>query len=120
MSGGERGAGTLLASLVVLLLVGLATAVAQYGAVRAAGVRLQGSADLAALAGAEALRANADACAAARSAAAANVGSVTRCEVVGDEVEFVVTVGLEAPASLWLVAPAGTLRAHANAGIEAP
>lgn len=117
MSRGERGSGTLLASLVVVLVVGLAVAVASFGVVRAVGVRLQGAADLAAIAGAEAQRANHEACAAARASAAANVGSVVRCDVVGDEVEFVVTVALEAPAALWPVGAVGTLRAHANAGV---
>lgn len=120
MNRGERGAGTLLASLVLVLLVGLTIAVASWASLRAQGVRLQGAADLAAIAGAEALRGDReDACVAARASVAANVGAVVRCDVVGDEVEFVVTVGLEAAARLWPVGQVGVLKAHANAGVVA-
>lgn len=104
-------------SVVMVVVLGLAVAVAEFAAVRAAGVRLEGAADLAALAGAAAQRDNADACAAARASAAANVGRVTSCTVTGDEVEFVVSVSLEAPASLWPIGSVGTLRAHAHAGL---
>lgn len=114
---GERGAGTLLTALVGVLGVCLAVAVASFGALRAAVDRLEGAADLAALAGAQAQAGNREACAAARASAAANVGTVTRCEVVGDEVEFVVRVWLEAPAALWPVGVGGTLTSHANAGV---
>lgn len=113
----EQGAGTLLVSLVVALVVGLAVAVAQYAGLRAEGVRLQGAADLAAIAGAQARQADQDACAAASRSAAANVGRVVRCQVAGDEVEYVVSIALEAPASAWPVGAVGTLRAHANAGL---
>lgn len=117
MNRGERGSGTLVVGLVIALAVGLAAAVAGYGAMRAGGVRLQGAADLAAVAAAEAQRANRDACGAARASAAANVGLVVRCEVAGDEVEFVVSVALEAPAELWPVGRVGTLAARAHAGV---
>lgn len=113
----ERGAGTLLVAVLAVFVLGLAVAFAQFAAVRHAGVRLQGSADLAAVAGAQAQRSNGDACQAARDSAEANSGRVTRCELVGDEVEYVVTVALEAPMSLWPVGNVGTLRAHANAGV---
>lgn len=113
----QRGAGTLLVSLVLLLLLGLSVAVAAFGALRAGVVRLQGAADLAALAGADARVHNRDACDAARQLAGAGGARVVRCEVVGDEVEFVVTVTLEAPASVWPVGALGAVRAHANAGV---
>lgn len=91
---GERGVGSLLVALVVLFVFALSLAATWFGVARAAAVRLQGAADLAALAGAEAQRLHRQACEAVRASAAANTGRVTRCEVTGDEVEFVVSVEL--------------------------
>ena len=62
------------------------------GVVNAAGQRVQGATDLAALAGARAQDANADACLAVERSAALATVEIVGCRVTGDEVEFVVTV----------------------------
>lgn len=54
--------------------------------------RARAAADLAALSGAAAYAAGRDACAEARRAARTNGAAVTRCQRVGDDIDFVVTV----------------------------
>ena len=88
----DRGAATLLvlAMAGVLLLVGAAL-----GVVKAMVVdhrRAQAAADLAALAGAEALARGADACDSATVVAAANGADLASCLPSGSEVRVVVTV----------------------------
>ncbi len=117
----ERGAATVLVTVVVAALGALALVGLAVGALRAHGVRVQGAADLAAVAGATAQTAHQDACAAAHASARANRVAVTQCRVRGDEVEFVVSVEavLEVPG--W---PSGlgrlTARAHAGVVTGAP
>jgi len=88
----ERGAATVLAMALasVLLLVGLGCA--WTGAVVAAHRRAQSAADLAALAGAQALQAAEDPCAAAGQVAAANQARTVWCEVDGEDVIVAVRV----------------------------
>lgn len=117
MRRGDRGAGTLLVAMLLALLVGLAVVVAGAAQVRATVVRLQGAADLASLAGAEAQRTRRVACPAARASATANGVEVVECLVEGDEVEFVVRVSVVAPVGVWPVGQIGQVRAHANAGV---
>ena len=88
----QRGNATLLVTVAVLVVVGIAALLLVGGVARATGERVRGAADLAALAGARAQADNADACAAARSSATANGAEVVACRVSGDEVEFGVTV----------------------------
>lgn len=89
---GQRGSATLWAAVAVVVIAGVAALLVLAGAARAVGERVRGAADLAALAGARAQGGNADACGAARESARLNRAEVVRCRVVGDEVEFVVTV----------------------------
>lgn len=115
MSRNERGAATLLVA-VALLVLGLVTALLVLaGVARATGERARGAADLAALAGAEALALNRDACAAARASAAANGSELTDCAVVGDEVEYAVSVSVRA--RLAVADLEHGFAAHANAGV---
>lgn len=112
---GERGSGTLLASLVVAVTVGLTGAAVVFGVGAAEAQRVEGAADLAAIAGADAQLAGGDACAGARASAAANRVEITACELAGDEVEFVVAVRVEATQTIgvWQRRWAG----RANAGV---
>lgn len=111
----EGGHATLLVCLAVLVIVGVAALLVLAGTARAVGERVRGAADLAALAGARAQGENADACAAARSAAALNQTEVTACRVAGDEVEFVVTV--EVRGLLHVAGRDHWFSARANAGM---
>lgn len=94
---GQRGSATILVAvgmLVVVLLTGLGLLL---GALTLGRSRIQGAADLAALAGAEVQRAGGEGCGAARAAAERNRVRLVRCGVAGDEVEFVVSVRVAAP-----------------------
>ena len=88
----ERGAATVLAVafLGVLVLVGAALGVV--GAMVHAHRVAQSAADLAALAGAEAVGDGGDACSAAAGIAAANGADLTVCEVAARDVRVQVTV----------------------------
>ncbi len=111
----ERGSALLWSSVVVALgaaLVGLLLAV---GALTARGHGVQGAADLAAIAGAQAQLAGQDACGAARRSAQLNRAEVTGCAVAGDEVEIVVTV--DAAVTTGVGPWRATLAGHANAGV---
>ena len=111
----QRGNATLLVTVAVLVVVGIAALLLVGGVARATGERVRGAADLAALAGARAQADNADACAAARSSARGNGAEVVACRVSGDEVEFVVTVSVRLPVGFGPVREA--LTARANAGV---
>lgn len=117
---GERGAGTLLvavAGLGVALLVAVALVAAGFAWARH---RVDGAADLAAIAGAQAQRGGEDACAAARASARANDVELDACAVAGDEVEFVVSVRTSLPLAWrpWADRVAG--QAHAGVVTGAP
>ena len=111
----QRGNATLLVTVAVLVVVGIAALLLVGGVARATGERVRGAADLAALAGARAQADNADACAAARSSATANGAEVVACRVSGDEVEFVVTV--EVRRAFRLAGAMYWFPARANAGV---
>lgn len=111
----QRGNATLLVTVGVLVVVGIAALLLVGGVARATGERVRGAADLAALAGARAQTDNADACAAARSSATANGAEVVACRVSGDEVEFVVTV--EVRRAFRLPGAEYWFPARANAGV---
>ena len=111
----ERGSGSLLGALIALLLAGLTGAVMIYGLFTYEAHRIQGAADLAAIAGAEAQREAGPGCGAASDSAERNRVSIVKCTVTGDEVEFVVAV--EARATLRLGAWSRELTRRANAGV---
>lgn len=116
---GQRGAGTVLVAmsmLVVLVVATVAFLVLTYaGAQRSC----NGAADLAALAGASALVGGQDACATSAKIAAENDARVVRCEVSGDSIDFVVSVTVERPLGRWLGLPA-VVGATSHAGRLAP
>ncbi|MFP5416495.1 MAG: Rv3654c family TadE-like protein [Actinomycetes bacterium] len=110
-----RGSASLLASLVVLLIAALTGLLVMVGVVNAAGQRVRGAADLAALAGARAQGAGQDACAEAGRSAELNHVEVDGCRVSGDELEFVVSVGVSGEVRFgpWR----RLLKGHAHAGM---
>ncbi|WP_198671546.1 Rv3654c family TadE-like protein, partial [Desertihabitans aurantiacus] len=112
----ERGGGTGLtvAVLAVVLLVG--GVVVGVGAAVLATAVTRDHADLAALAGARAVREGGDACTAAEQTARQNGARVLDCEVAGDEWQFVVTAEVAQPIGLEVGGRALELRAVAHAG----
>jgi secretion/DNA translocation related TadE-like protein len=110
----ERGVATVLAMAFasVLMLVGLTFA--WVGAAVARHRSAQSAADLAALAGAQAVQEGRPSCEAVLAIARENQAQVTQCSVVGDEVWVIVEV--DAP-SLFGRSGALTGRAHAGPGL---
>lgn len=114
MVAGERGSALVWSSLLVLVLGALAVLLVWAGAFRAEGERVRGSADLVALAGAGALAQAQDACLAAKASATANEVELAECQVVGDEVEFVVTVVVRSGHRIGATQQWLTARSHAG------
>ena len=89
---GDRGSGTVLMAAVMAVVVTLGAAATVVAGYLASHHRARSAADLAALSGAAAYAGGEDACAEARRTARRNGAQVTRCDQVGDPVDFVVTV----------------------------
>jgi secretion/DNA translocation related TadE-like protein len=112
----ERGSASVLMigiMAVVVLLSGAALLIAGY---LVAHHRARAAADLAALSGATAYAAGTDACTEARRTAAANGARITRCDLAGDPVDFVVTVRTSVPVGVRLSGLPRTVAAEAHAG----
>jgi secretion/DNA translocation related TadE-like protein len=109
----ERGTATVLAVSLASVLMLLGLAAAWIGAVVADHRAAQAAADLAALAGAQAVQVGQSPCAAVEQVARANAAHATRCSVVGTNVW--VTVDVQSPALLGR-SPTVTGRAHAGPG----
>lgn len=117
---GERGSGTLIAGVAAASITALVCLVVCAAVFARAQHRVDGAADLAAIAGGQAQLNGGAGCDAARASAAANGGRLDRCQVAGDEVELVVSVVVSAPVSLggwsWRVSAS----AHAGVVTGAP
>jgi secretion/DNA translocation related TadE-like protein len=116
----ERGSASLLAAAALLVLalllgVGVAGLLLQVGA-----HRVQGAADLAALAGAHAKAAGTDdPCAAASRAAAADGVHLDDCRAAGDELTLVVTITVRGGAPVMAFGRSwGEVTATAHAGVR--
>ncbi|WP_328528314.1 flp pilus-assembly TadE/G-like family protein [Nocardioides sp. NBC_00368] len=107
----ERGSAAPFAVGAIGLLLFLGAALGVVGAVFVAHRTAQSAADLAALAGANALQISEDACAAASAVSARNDATLESCEIAGEDVT--VTVRVEGPR--WLGQP-GDPVAEARAG----
>lgn len=107
----ERGAATVLVVAVTGMVLLLGSALGVVAAMLVDHRRAQSAADLAALAGADALADGGDACAAAGATAGANGADLTSCAVHGEDV--VVEVRVTGPR--WL-GQTGDLEARARAG----
>ena len=97
----ERGVATVVAVGLMGLLLAVTVVAAGGTQVAVAGHRAEAAADLAALAGAQAVRVGGDGCAAAQRSARRNAGRVTGCAVEGLDVQ--VTVEVETPRMVGLV-----------------
>lgn len=112
---GERGAVTVLAVAMLGLLLLVTAAFGVVEAMVAAHRRAQSAADLAALAGAQAVQRSGDACAAASSVTVANGATLDGCQVEGRVVVVIARVA----GPRWLGAR-GDLSARARAGPRDP
>ncbi|QLQ14780.1 MAG: hypothetical protein HZY73_02475 [Micropruina sp.] len=102
------------AGMVLVVVIGYAAAVVAGYVAAAHAVR--GAADLAALSGAKAREAGADACAAAGRIASRNDVRITTCRVAGDWMDFVVSVDVQRDVSIGWAGLPGVVRATAHAG----
>ena len=114
---GERGNATGLVAVGVLLVGVLVAVFVIASAYRATAHRVQGAADLAAVAGGQAVLAGGDGGAAASGSASVNHVSVTSCRVSGDEIDFVVTVAVRGDPGWRPFGLSLAVDAHANAGV---
>ena len=113
----HRGSATLLVAIGMLVVVLLAGLGLLLGATMAGRSRVQGAADLAALAGAEVQRTGGLGWSAARASAERNRVRLLRCGVSGDEVEFVVSVRVAAALPVGLFGLRSDAEAEAYAGV---
>ncbi len=90
----ERGSGTMIMIGVMAVVVSVAWGATVIAGYLVAGHRAKSIADLAAVSGASAARAGDDGCATAQQLARRQQATA-RCEFVGDEIDFVVTVTAE-------------------------
>lgn len=112
---GEQGAGTVLVAVVILAIVAVSLVLVAAGRAAQERARIEGAADLSALAGGHAQRVSLPGCPVAEETAQANGAVLEECRVAGDEVEFVVTVVVSRQITwgLWTQ----RLQARANAGV---
>ena len=114
--GGERGSGTLL-MVGVMAVVGVVATMAMVAAVYlVAGHRAHGAADLAALSGAAAYAEGRSPCPTAARLARANGARLARCDRVGDDVDYVVSVTVEVEVGVRVPGLPRTLSGRAHAG----
>lgn len=113
----ERGYATLLAAVALLLVACVTGAVLVAGRYRAEISRVQGAADLAALAGAQAVAAGRQACPAAGWSADANRTRLLSCSAAGDDIDFVVTARVRGELRLALWPDPMPFEAQAYAGV---
>jgi secretion/DNA translocation related TadE-like protein len=112
----ERGSGSLL-MVGVMAVVGVVAMMAMVAAAYlVAGHRAHGAADLAALSGAAAYAQGRSPCPAAARLARANDAALVRCDRVGDDVDYVVSVTVEVEVGLRVPGLPRALRGRAHAG----
>lgn len=98
--GAERGSGTLMMTVAVVLLAVGAAVVVGVGGALASIQQTQSAGDLVAVSAAAAQAEGKDACVAAGEIARANRVELSSCRTAGDLLDFVVTVTVAAPDSL--------------------
>jgi len=88
----ERGSASVLMTGIVGVVVALSSAALLIAGYAVGYHRARSAADLSALSGAVAFQQGRDACAQARQTARQNGARVERCDLVGDAIDFVITV----------------------------
>lgn len=114
MTGDERGSGTLLVTVAVVVLAVAAAVLVLAGAALAAIQRVRSAADLVALSAASAQADGEDPCAAAFRIAVANEVELHDCQAAGDWLDFAVTVTVAAPSDSLSGRFGFTTRSHAG------
>lgn len=112
----ERGVGTLVMVGVMAVVLALSLVAICIAGYLVAAQHARTAADLAALSGASTFAAGGDACSAARKNAGRNGASVTSCNQVGDQIDFVVTVGTSVSVGVRVPGLPWTVNAVAYAG----
>ena len=115
-SADERGSGTMLMVGVLGILLALGTAATWAAGYVAAAHKARAAADLAALSAAVAIEAGADGCAVARRVATDNGTTLSVCDRVGDQVDFVVSVEVVRPVRTGVPGLPAEVTAAAHAG----
>lgn len=116
----ERGSGTMLMIGVMIVITVLALAGTCIATYAAAVHQARSAADLAALSAAVAQTAGGDPCDAAKTIARANGTKLTRCDPVGDRIDFVITVRVERAVPRMLAGLPAAVGAEAHAGPVGP
>lgn len=115
----ERGAGLWLLAAGLLLLSGLVAVLFVMVGLQMTAHRVQGAADLVAIAAAQAKnKGTSDACAAAGRQASASAVTLVSCQVAGDELAFAVTVRVRGGSGELLFGIPLSAEAGAHAGVD--
>ena len=112
----ERGSGTMLMVGVLGVILALGAAATWAAGYVAAAHKARAAADLAALSAAVAIEAGADGCPVARRVATDNGSTVSACDRVGDQVDFVVSVEVVRPVRTGVPGLPAEVTAVAHAG----
>jgi secretion/DNA translocation related TadE-like protein len=112
----EQGSASVLMIGLMGIIVALSSAALMIAGYATGYHRARAAADLSALSGAAAFQHGDDACAQARQTARQNGAQVDRCDVVGDAIDFVVTVRVSVAARTRVPQLPRTVAAEAHAG----
>ena len=112
----EQGSASVLMIGLMGIIVALSSAALMIAGYATGYHRARAAADLSALSGAAAFQHGDDTCAQARQTARQNGAQVDRCDVVGDAIDFVVTVRVSVAARTPVPQLPRTLAAEAHAG----
>jgi secretion/DNA translocation related TadE-like protein len=116
IAGSERGSASVLMVGVIGVVMALSSAALVIAAYAVGYHRARAAADLSALSGATAYQQGRDACAEARRTGRQNGARLERCDVVGDAVDFVLTVRVSVAAGTRIPQLPRTVTAEAHAG----
>jgi secretion/DNA translocation related TadE-like protein len=112
----ERGSASVLMIGIIAVIVALSSAALVIAGYATGYHRARAAADLSALSGAAAFEQGRDGCAQARQTARQNGARLDRCELVGDVINFVVTVRVSVAAGTRIPQLPRTVAAEAHAG----
>jgi secretion/DNA translocation related TadE-like protein len=112
----ERGSASVLMTGIVGVVLALSSTALLIAGYAVGYHRARAAADLSALSGAAAFQQGRDACAQARQTARRNGARVQQCDLVGDAIDFVVTVRVAVPARSHIPQLPKDVSAEANAG----
>jgi secretion/DNA translocation related TadE-like protein len=112
----ERGSASILMIGIIAVVVALSSAALVIAGYATGYHRARAAADLSALSAAAAFQQGRDACAQARQTARQNGARLNRCDLVGDAIDFVITVGVSVVARTRIPQLPRMVTAEAHAG----